>query len=116
MLMMLLRVLCQQGRGERGTAIAIGVFAFGHGRRVVDAPGCRLPPGTAATEGKRVVTGKLPLATRLARLLLAIAAQRRHGGEDREDARARRRETSLNFFFGFFFPCSAQPALLPRAI
>jgi hypothetical protein len=78
LVLMLLRMLCQHRRWQRG--IPISAFVFGHWRWVVDTPGCRLPPGAAATEGKRVITGKLPLATRLARLLLSIAAEWRHGG------------------------------------
>lgn len=78
--MKVVRMLRQHRRWQCG----VWVFVLGHGRRVINTSGRGLPPGTAAAEGKRVITGQLPLATRLTRLLLAIAAERRHGGGNGE--------------------------------
>jgi hypothetical protein len=64
---------------------ADGTSAFRHWRWMVNTSRRGLPPGAAATEGKRVITGQLPFATGLARLLLAIAAERRHGAREQEE-------------------------------
>ena len=104
-LLMLLRELRRYRRWETASRI----FAFGHGRRVVNTSRRGLPPGAAATEGKRVITGQLPFATGLASLLLAIAAERRHAERLDEDLRS----TLLSLFLP---PLGRAPALLFWAI
>jgi hypothetical protein len=69
-------MLCRHWRWET----ASNIFALGHWRWVVNTSRSSCSSCASTTKRICVVAGQLPLATRLARLLLAIAAEWRHAG------------------------------------